>query len=440
MPYWYAIGPVAQSTDAVDGTYYHAPDKCIGWIDTRPITPGSVASGFFAFSERPDHLKSTHAIVGDGSRLEEYFPTALERSAWETLYGVTANSSWTLLEYLRQLFFVQADPDGLALCKPGTPTHSGFLELHLGGHSRILKERFTGKGHDAWPALQRLQQASMARLIAEQAKQAERIRKAKPSDDLGKQIAERVKGRKDGASYGDVQEELAKAAEAVSGKALTNVCRKYRCDPKDVLPVGVEVERRKPETSISDDFNRAAIGANWTSQRATWDIYNSTEIRRGSGSTTNSATVTHNTSLSSDDHFAQIKCTYRMSASASWIGPMCRAVASSTSTYYGARLRTAIEYVRGIIKYVADELTNIEVYGADCDAKTVKLTCDGSTQYLHEDGVQKASSSDSAIEGNLVVGVESHPTESNRGDDFSAEDLLAAGVMIPVPLLTLRIG
>lgn len=438
MGYYYAIGPVSKSTDEIEGEYYHAPVGSVGWIDTRPIVP-TQENGFFAYHYYPAELESTHAIIGDGNRLEEYIPTALERSAWETLYGVTANSSWTLLEYLRQLFFVQADPDGLSLCKPGTPTHTGHLEIHLGGHSRVLRERFTGKGHDAWPALQRLQQASMARLIAEQARQAERIRKAKPTDDLGKQIAERVNGRKDGASFGDVKEEMAKAAEATPGKALTNVCRKYRCEPSDVLPRGVEVDRLKPETAISDDFNRAALGGDWTSQRSTWSIYSSTELVNG-WKTTSSATVTHNTALSSDDHFAQIKCTYRVLASASWIGPMCRAVASSTRTYYGARLRTDTEWTRGIVKYVADALTNIAVYGADCSSKTIKLTCDGSTQYLYVNGTQEASSSDSSIDGNLVVGVDGHPSEENRGDDFAAEDLLAATTSIPGPLAVLRMG
>lgn len=437
MAYWYAIGPVAQSTDAVDGTFYHAPDKCISWIDTRPITPGSVASGFFAFSERPDHLKETHAIIGDGSRLEEYYPNATERSAWEAAFGVKCDPALTLVQTLRQLLFVDADPEGALRCLPGTPTHRGVLELHLGGHSRVWAERFTGRDHDAWPVLQRLQKANMARLIAEQEAEAARIRAAKPTDDLGRRITEIVSKRGGKASYADVREELAKAAEALPGKALTNVCRKYRCEPHDVLPRDVEVERRKPETALSDDFNRATLGANWTSQLGTWRTYDSTEVEN-SGST-GSSVMTHATQLSSDDHYVQIKCTYRTTAKGHWTGPLCRAAASSTRTHYEGRVRTDTGFSRGIVKCVSDSFTNIAVYGADCLDKTVRLVCDGSSQTLYVDGSEVASSTDSAISGSVYVGVTTHPTAwSCRGDDFSAEDLLAAAVIIPVPLLMLR--
>lgn len=83
MAYYYAVGPVSTSPDPDEPTasYYHAPVGAIGWIDTRPVVASAVESGFFAFSEYPEHLKDTHAIIGNGDRLEEYYPTALERSA-----------------------------------------------------------------------------------------------------------------------------------------------------------------------------------------------------------------------------------------------------------------------------------------------------------------------------------------------------------------------
>ena len=101
MKRWYAIGPIATVDDPVEGSYQCAPDGCVGWIDTRPI--GSVASGFFAFDAEPTHLKETHSIIGDGTRLEEYYPTLAERSAWASAYAVTVNPTDTLLQMLVSL-------------------------------------------------------------------------------------------------------------------------------------------------------------------------------------------------------------------------------------------------------------------------------------------------------------------------------------------------
>jgi len=439
--YYYAIGPVSQSTDD-DGSYYHAPLGSVGWIDTRPLGP-TEENGFFAYKYYPTELESTHAIIGDGNRLEEYIPTALERSAWETLYGVAVDPSWTLFECLRQLFFVQADPDGLTLCKPHKRQHLGFLELHLGGHSRILKERFTGKAHAAWPTLQKLQQLEMARLIAEQAAEADAIRTAKAGSALSKRIAERAAARKDGASFGDVQEELAKAAEAVPGKALTDICKLYKCDPKDVLPKGVEVERLKPETSVSDDFNRAdgAVGASWTARTdGTFEV--SSNKFKYSGTESNiaaSRNIHHATALSGQAHWAQVNSSM---ADANWIGPLVRGNASDHKCYtayirYSSNARV-LRYING----TGTATTLWTDNSATSGAKTYGIRADGSSITLYEEASDLTTQTNSNATG-LYVGINTHPssaTSTTRGDDFSGADILAATAFIPGPLAILRIS
>lgn len=446
MSYYYAIGPVPYSQDLDDPSVslYIPPERTVGWIDTRPANPDLNSPAFFAFHEYPDHLKDTHAIIGDGNRLEEYFPSALERSAWETLYGVKANPSWTLLECLRQLFFVQADPEGLTLCKPGALTHNGYLELHLGGHSRILREKFTGKDHIAWPALQKLQQVEITRIAAEQTTQAEKIRKLKASDVLGKQISEQAKGRKDGATFSDIKEELAKSTEEVPGKILSDLCNLYKCDAKDLLPKGLDIKPIKPDTEFSDDFNRdnGDVGANWSVRSGAWSVA-SNRLSNNSGTDgTYVRIVAHATALSSGNHYSQITVIGSSNSSTTWPGCSIRNAASGEECIFCRISPTnTSSYKHAIYKLVGSTRTAIANSGdAGAYGNPIKLHGDGSTLTYYYNGGQVLQVTDSAHQLNVRVGACMHPsTGSATYDDFSAVDLLApppppATNRIPAPL------
>lgn len=239
MKRWYAIGPVAMVDDPVEGRCQCAPDGCVGWIDTRPI--GSVASGFFAFDAKPTHLKETHSIIGDGTRLKEYYPSLAERSAWASAYAVPVNSaSDTLLQMLVSLLTEQADPDGAERCRPLTVDHRGNYEIHLGGHSRIYRAKFAGERDRLWPNLQRLWQSELRKTHAAEAKRG---------------------------ADADVQ----------TGKMLAELARLHRCPAGLLTPKELKgLKPRKPTTTLRDDFNRpdgelsAAGNATWEGVDQGW--------------------------------------------------------------------------------------------------------------------------------------------------------------------------
>lgn len=231
MKRWYAIGPVATVDDPIEGRYQCAPDGCIGWIDTRPI--GDVAAGFFTFAERPEHLASTHDIIGDGTRLDEYRPTLSERMAWERAYGYGVSTTSTLLEMLVSLLTDKADPDGLERCRPLTVDHRGNYEIHLGGHSRIYRAKFQGERDRLWPNLQRLWQGELRKTHAAEAKRG---------------------------VDADVQ----------AGKMLAELARLHRCPAALLTPKELKGLRpRKPTTVYRDDFERAD-GELSAAGNATW--------------------------------------------------------------------------------------------------------------------------------------------------------------------------
>lgn len=440
MAYYYAIGPVSISPDPDDPatSYYHAPEGTIGWIDTRPTIP-TQENGFFAFSEYPDHLKDTHTVIGNGNRLEEYYPTVVERSAWEKAYNVKIESSWSLMQMLRQLLFTDADPEGAERCKPCTPTHRGMLEIHLGGHSRIHRERFTGKNHDAWDTLQRLQKISFERLINEQTARAEAIRNTRATDELGKQITESLKNRKDKANFGQVREELAKREEELPGKALTDICRLYKCEPSDILSSGVEVRMRRPETSVSDDFNRSdgELGANWDIRSGDWTVASNRMSNNTGTDGTLLRIVTHATALSTGNHYSQITVTGSSNSSTTWPGCTIRNAASGEECIY-VRIEPTGTTDNLVGKVVSNSRTTLwSSTDAVAYGNPIKLHGDGSTITYYYNGGQMLQGTDSAHENNLRVGACMHPsTGSATYDDFSAEDLLTATASMPLHLFS----
>lgn len=455
MSYYYAVGPVAYSADPEDPSvyFYHPPEGVVGWIDTRPNTPDTLTPAFFAFHEYPNHLKDTHTILGDGNRLEEYYPTALERSAWETMYGVKVDDSWTLLDCLRDLLFIQADPDGLVLCKPCTPTHLGNLEIHLGGHSRILREKFTGKGHISWPLLQKMQQNTMTRLIKNQSDLAKQIRSLSPNDELGKQITKQLKNRKDGASFSDVKEEMAKKIEDVPSKVLTDICRLYKCDPIDVLPKNVQIERMKPTTTFQDDFERADAAlessgnATWGGEGQGWSW------ARMSAIVINIVSGNARTATSSANGWYRIDSAYsthNMKASGSLSisgtgrsGPAVRVANSGVNGYFADRSSTSGR-LRKIVNGIDTSLTTTTV--TSDNPITILCQIDGSTLSGTFNGGSGISITDTTFEGVLYAGF--FHRRGSSGDSlfhqFTSEDIPApppppATNRIPAPLAILNI-
>ncbi len=402
---WYAIGPVQTVDDPIEGSYQCAPEGCVGWIDTRPVT-GEVASGFFAFDVRPEHLKETHTIIGDGTRLEEYYPTLAERSAWASAYAVPVNpASDTLLQMLVSLLTEQADPDGLERCRPLTVDHRGNYEIHLGGHSRIFRSKFQGEKDRLWPNLQRLWQSELSKTHTAEAKR--------------------------GAD-----------ADMQTGKMLCELARLHRCPAKLLTPKELQgLKPRKPTTQLYDDFERADLQYGVVTNPQPGDLWLATSNRLwliSNGHAYYDGTVDngmpdsmwgrtfYNAPLSSAN---QAVTSHVENVAEDYIGMLGRCNVGST-TCYGAWISQVDARIRLLYNDASVGLSTIDPVSVGGSA-TQKLTVDGSTLMLYQDGALLGSATNTALSSGLYVGLCGHYiniTTTMRCDWWSARDLLAASI------------
>lgn len=165
MPFYYYIGPWIWDTSDPEDPHYRPPDGTIGLIDLRPRADYSKPLGFFATSAPVPG--AYYGIGGEtGERMELVTTSKQDRWAVEDEIGIPRDSiqAVTLADVIWEILTVWADPESVRMCPPLMPNHRGELELLLGGHSLIRKERFTGPDHPAWPNIRRMAQRDYKRV------------------------------------------------------------------------------------------------------------------------------------------------------------------------------------------------------------------------------------------------------------------------------------
>jgi hypothetical protein len=176
--------------------------------------------------------------------------------------------------------------------------------------------------------------------------------------------------------------------------------------------------------SITDDFNRASLGANWEAEDGGWTIASSVELAMSTNAAAWPAVVRYvGTDLDTDDHYAQVDFTFA-SITARWLGPAVR-VHDTAETLYLAGTRGS-DSLRFIQKIEAGGVTTLtQDNGGGGPTHTLRLDVDGSSLEMFFDGASALTATDTAITGNLKVGVAAHNTTTSRGDNFEAADLAA---------------
>jgi len=388
----YYLGPW-QQTEIEPGMFgYVPPPETVGLLDLRSI-PGHGASayGFFALADGAPKLDSSYTLLGQG-HVADLAPDARAKSAWETLLGVRPADS-LLIDWLWQSITVDADPSGESKVPPLMPTTRQELELHLGGHSVVRRKRFDLGMPEAAPVIDRLQR--QYRAIREEARS--------------------------GRINGDPE---------FHRRVLDYWGEKYRLsNPEDVfVPGDLPRERRlKHSTTLTESFNKAdgtTLGPDqtWVEDAGDWEVV-SNEARANAGN----SVARVSTLLSSDDHYSQFTVT-AIGSSSPFHGVLGRKANSATLTYYYFRYSHG-QTESQLWKVESGSFTKLDFTAETAAAPfTVRLDCDGSTISGTRAGVLKASVTDTAIAGNLAVGMrDSDEASSGRVDDFIAEDLDAGG-------------
>lgn len=244
----------------------------------------------------------------------------------------------------------------------------------------------------------------------------------------------------------DVKEVHDRNGKAVAEKNLGFLKKQYGVDEALFVPEGMSLKTRKPETTISDDFNRADssnLGANWT------EVTNDLQIVSNQVRAVNNAQFSfarYNTPLSSADHYAQIDLTSSNGTSSfsSYAGPMVRFAAAASTGYFvyagyvGLNPRVYIgKRVTGTDTIIAGPYNTSWSF-----PEPVKLTVNGSNLEVFKSGVSVLTVSDSAITGNLYCGIMAYRDNGTVADldNFEASDGAAVAPDPPTSLTATAIS
>lgn len=400
MSYNYYIGPWVWDTSEPDLPHWRAPSGTVGLVDLRPLDIPDTY-GFFAAEQ--DLPSEDYTLLG--TALDEQIST-VTRDAWRGALNISESmsGSLTVLDLLWDtLFGGYGDPDGAERCPPGLPTHKGIYELHLAGHSLVRSRKYRGGEHDPnWRPMQALLQRNYRKI-----RQQTHDRRSRDPE----------KHR----------------------KVLGAWERKYKVHGDLLIPADLPKEKAlRPETTITDDFNRASLGSDWVEHlsRGDWSINSNIYLRAETTNEWGPPELYNTNALSSDDHYCQI---YVVDAGTLWglISVCCRDQGDGTQTaYYGFVATDGTRRIRKIVNGAKTGLIN-DSAGSVSFPYTQQLEATGSSIKLFANGVEQQSVTDSSIAGHVNVSVGGDPNTWAHGDDFIAEDLLATVTIIPPPLFNM---
>ena len=198
----------------------------------------------------------------------------------------------------------------------------------------------------------------------------------------------------------------------------------------DLMPVLVPPEYQshgweKPSTTVSDNFDRADstdLGADWTEVDGNWQIL-SNQLDIVSAGGTGRSYVSHDTSLSSDDHYSEAKIYKTDPNSGNVLGTLLRW--QDSSNHYAVNVHDTFTDQHEIYKRVTGTPTVLaSEFQAWTDGHTMRGEVNGSTLKFYRQGVEELSVTDSALSGQLQLGIWTDGTSVNfRWDDFGGADL-----------------
>ena len=382
---------------------WQPPATTVGAIDLRNLihmgTPIVVNGlGFFATTG----IIAGANLLGQGD-LRDINSTGAMKSMWDSLLGYRPKGD-KLVDLLYDHLTAGADPTGVIACRPLMPA-KGNLTIHLQGHSVVKATQFRF-GH---------------------------------SPESNKVISV-------------LQEDYRKIRDLVLGgdlpanhhrKVLDFWGEQYRIKDPHLLfiPNGLPIELPLPHnTSISenlDGVDNDVVGKElaWVEpdDGSHWENLNNAASPIQPSSGEDNRSIYANSALSGAGQQCEITATVAVDTTLTMVGPCCRR-SSSAVTYYVARFDIASGDDKIFLnKVVTGTLTVLgsQIVVTVSIPDTIKMTVIGSSLEAFFNNVSKSALTDTAITGNLFCGLygRSNPAETQTEmDDFSAEDIISAGV------------
>lgn len=382
-------GPWRWSEDAeTGGGEWHGPPQAVAALDLRPISDqGTRTSSGYGLWWCPDIKRKD---IDDGDVLIakdwEEKPTKKMRDALAVGHAGSKRSpaGEDVLGLILNLLTDSSDRDGEDGLKPVVPDHRGVIKIAF-GNRKTHNVKFAG---------------------------------------IGGPHGERVRAL--------IEADLDTVPEHKRQQALGYQLLKYKVRDEDWKLIVKDTARqkrikgpRKPETIITDDFNRSdesPIGSPWSF------VINSSGVgiatNRMNSSTAAHAAVTHGTALSGSDQIAHAHSV----GAANSCGPFVRGASTSVGTHYWLR-PIGISDIR-IYKVVAGVLTQLtDSTVASINTVEYKISASGSSLECFIAGVSANSTTDTSISSGLYAGIGMNSSAKNL-DDFYAEDIGSAGGII----------
>lgn len=401
MRYWLGPWEHLESPDTRPAGW-NPPVGAVAVVDMRSrdeqsrTTQGSRPVGFFCGVESLV-LPSEYTLLGAGD-CREIQATGAMQDAWQSLTGYRPQGE-RLVDLLWDQLTAGAEPDAEGGPGPLVPGADGVARLQLAGHSVVKHQRpavgLSGRGR--WEAV----------LTAQLQRQFRR--------------AWNNRGRNGPAE-----------------KVLGTLQAKYRLGAQWQRVVPQTLRRqvrgpRQPETSYSDDFNRADEDLNagtWRYNTATSDYeVSSNAVRRVTGSGFYQSE--YDADLSSDDHWAEVEWV----RSPSNYGPCCRSQdPMNTGRDYYHTQRFGTIYISKVIGGAQTNLAN-DTAGSTSIGDVDRIQADGSTISGWINGTEDVSATDTTLSGQLRGGFAIHVTGATLiFDNFEESDIAAGGGGLSIPV------
>lgn len=352
------------------------PASVVGAIDLRPASArqaqGGTPSGYaFVASMQP-----VGTVLAQSLHMVDEVATSAMQNTWQSLTGYKPLGN-RLSELLWDHLTRGADPKGITGPKPLMPTIQGLLELHVGGHSPIIRQEFRLGVHPHTNQVLSVMREDFRRQWEANTIHARKV--------LGYHVR----------TYRDTD-----------WRQLI---------PRDLRPhVDGPLE---PATTLTDNFNRAdadplgssSEGWSWTEVSGDIDIVSNEAkgLANGSGARAES-------DLSSDNHYAQQTAVIVSNGA----GPAVRFASGADTQYFWLCDGSS---PNRLFRRETGSNTQIGGAGNATSGQVVKLSVSGSTLEMFIAGSSVGTQTDTVITGNTRCGM--HSELNDRIDDWSASDL-----------------
>ncbi len=385
-------------------------------VDMLEPPPGSLSSidlssrsgasdvGFFILADAAPDPGGNYTLLGQGGTLRDIMPSEQLKRTWGSRINLGPGQKPdgdSLIDILWTSLTIHADPEGIDRVGPLIPGFSGGWEILLNAPAPIQVVPFRLTRPEAAPMIDRMR------------RDYRRLREQALAGELN----------------GDPN---------YHRRILKAWGERYRiARPQDVFIPG-DLPPEDPlehSTTLSDNFNRASLGSNWTVVEGAASIVSNELDQDGPASGRLNSGIRHQPVLSTADHFVQILS--KPQNPFVWVGPMARMsnVTDYDAYWFYSRQEAG---ARALGKNTAGggEATIASDSGGAAGNLTLKLEVVGSSLRSWQNGSLALSGTDATITGNVRGGTGTHlnATLIRFGDDWLAEDVTPPPVgWVPPP-------